>query len=148
VENARVREPVSPCSQEDIERLGFEFWLKDVLTGPEKVIETLCHLSQIHAIVFTLPTKLIKPITRRSLSPEQHKAVMEFTRDTPNGKRNIISQFIAGKTQSSIVRSRYGNKEVSESTTSVNAHASWFSDTGDSSSHFSNESRFGKESTT
>ena len=40
-----------PVSTEQLKSLGFECWLKDLITGPEEVINTLCHLNQIHAVV-------------------------------------------------------------------------------------------------
>lgn len=45
----------SPCSNNDLKRLGFDCWLKDVLTGPKEVINTLCHSNQIQAIVILFP---------------------------------------------------------------------------------------------
>ena len=41
----------SPCSREKLKSLGFDFWLTDILTGPNEVINTLCHLNSIHALV-------------------------------------------------------------------------------------------------
>jgi len=42
---------VPPVPREQLKSLGFDFWLKDIITGPEEVINTLCHQNQIHATV-------------------------------------------------------------------------------------------------
>jgi structural maintenance of chromosomes protein 5 len=42
----------SPCSAEQMKRLGFDGFLKDVLTGPPEVLNTLCHTNSIHTLVF------------------------------------------------------------------------------------------------
>jgi hypothetical protein len=44
----------SPVSREKLRELGFDLWLIDVLTGPDEVINTLCHSSSIHAVVCTI----------------------------------------------------------------------------------------------
>jgi structural maintenance of chromosomes protein 5 len=44
-----------PCPSNQLKSLGFDCWLKDLLTGPEEVINTLCHSNQVHATVYILP---------------------------------------------------------------------------------------------
>lgn len=44
----------SPVPRQKLKDLGFDFWLKDILTGPDEVINTLCHSNSIHALVFIL----------------------------------------------------------------------------------------------
>jgi hypothetical protein len=54
VENSRgkqFKDWASPCPNERLKSLGFDFWLKDILTGPEDVLNTLCHTNGIHALV-------------------------------------------------------------------------------------------------
>lgn len=41
----------SPCSPEKLKELGFDYFLKDLLTGPPEVINTLCHSNGIQALV-------------------------------------------------------------------------------------------------
>jgi hypothetical protein len=55
VENSRgkqLKDWQAPCSQDQLGRLGFDSFLKDMLTGPEHVINTLCHSNNIHSLVF------------------------------------------------------------------------------------------------
>ena len=54
VENSRgkqFKDWEAPCSNADLKRLGFDYWLKDLLTGPEPVLNSLCHSLNIQALV-------------------------------------------------------------------------------------------------
>src|SRR5271156_3968141 len=54
VENSRgnqLKDWHAPCSDEHLRQLGFDCFLKDLLTGPEHVINTLCHANNIHSLV-------------------------------------------------------------------------------------------------
>jgi len=56
VENSKgnqLKDWVTPVSTEQLKSLGFDGWLKDLITGPEEVINTLCHTNQIHAVVYS-----------------------------------------------------------------------------------------------
>jgi structural maintenance of chromosomes protein 5 len=48
-----------PCSDEKLRELGFEAWLLDCVTGPEPVLNMLCHSQKIHALVCSLSFELI-----------------------------------------------------------------------------------------
>jgi hypothetical protein len=49
--------PNAPCSDEKLKSLGFDGFLRDVLTGPEKVITMMCDSQKIHQIV--CPTGIV-----------------------------------------------------------------------------------------
>jgi hypothetical protein len=54
VENSRgnqLKDWFTPCSREELRQFGFDCFLKDLLTGPEHVINTLCHSNNIHSLV-------------------------------------------------------------------------------------------------
>lgn len=40
-----------PCSSEKLRELGIDTWLLNLLSGPEPVLNTLCHSAKIHSIV-------------------------------------------------------------------------------------------------
>lgn len=40
-------------SQDEIRRLGFDFYLKDILTGPDDVLNSLCTSNHIYALVYS-----------------------------------------------------------------------------------------------
>jgi hypothetical protein len=107
----------APCSSEKLHSLGFDYWLKDLLTGPEDILNTLCHSNAIHALA----------IAKRGLPAAQHKAIEALTES--NGK-NIIPKYIAGNERFELVRSRYGNKNVSSTSNTIPTQAKYFSDTG------------------
>jgi len=121
VEISQVPIPASPCSTEKLKSLGFDSWVSDVLTGPQEVITTLIHKTQIHAI----------GLARKDLTNDQKRAVAEFTLDTPKGKVNVIDKYISGRTHYALSRSRYGNRRLNTTTNAVKQITSSFlADTG------------------
>lgn len=41
----------SPVSKQELTEFGLEFYLRDILTGPDQVLNTLCYTNSIHAVV-------------------------------------------------------------------------------------------------
>ena len=119
VEISRVPIPASPCSTEKLKSLGFDYWVSDVLTGPQEVITTLIHKAQVHAI----------GLARKDLTNDQKRAVAEFTLDTPKGKVNAIDKYVSGRTHYAFSRSRYGNRRLNTTTNAVK-QATFLADTG------------------
>jgi structural maintenance of chromosomes protein 5 len=55
VENSQgnqFKDWVAPIPNDQLKALGFECWLKDLISGPDEVMNTLCHQNQIHATVY------------------------------------------------------------------------------------------------
>jgi hypothetical protein len=58
-----------PVPTEQLKSLGFDCWLKDLITGPEEVINTLCHQNQVHA---TVHSRLCRYLTLGCLTSQLH----------------------------------------------------------------------------
>lgn len=72
----------SPLPREQLKRLGFDFYLSDIVTGDPRVIKMLCQNCNIHSI----------PISLRELTPQQITKLME---PRSNG-RPLFTKFIHG----------------------------------------------------
>ncbi|QLL34040.1 hypothetical protein HG536_0F03650 [Torulaspora globosa] len=71
-----------PLPREQLKRLGFDFYLSDIVTGDARVIKMLCQNCNIHSI----------PISLRELAPQQITKLME---PRSNGKL-LFTKFIHG----------------------------------------------------
>ncbi|QLQ81653.1 hypothetical protein HG537_0F04140 [Torulaspora globosa] len=71
-----------PLSREQLQQLGFDFYLSDIVTGDARVIKMLCQNCNIHSI----------PISLRELTPQQITRLME---PRSNGKL-LFTKFIHG----------------------------------------------------
>jgi hypothetical protein len=83
-----------PTSQDELQRLGFDGWARDYLSGPEPVLAMLCSENRLHQT----------PIALRDISDQQYQRIQ-------NGP---ISSWVAGKSGYRIIRRQeYGPGAVS-----------------------------------
>ncbi|KAI5297453.1 Structural maintenance of chromosomes protein 5 [Ascosphaera atra] len=96
-----------PVGNDELERLGFEHWVKDLLTGPEPVIAMLCSESNLHSV----------PVTLRELSEAEYNAMEGHAR---------ISSWVSGSNTYQVTRRReYGPGAVSTRVRSI-GKAKWW----------------------
>lgn len=74
--------PKPPLPREELKKMGFDFFLSDVVSGDSRVIRMLCQNCNIHSI----------PVSRRELSPEM---ISRLTQARRNG-RLLFPKFIHG----------------------------------------------------
>lgn len=98
-----VRIPTSELTGDKLSSLGFDGYLIDYIKGPSAVLSMLCKVSKLHMI----------PVTRRELSESQLKRLTDSSSNFP------FKKFIVGDTLFTIIKSRYGSRQVSYSTEKI-----------------------------
>ncbi|ODQ64603.1 P-loop containing nucleoside triphosphate hydrolase protein, partial [Nadsonia fulvescens var. elongata DSM 6958] len=103
-----------PTSNDSINSLGFDGYIVDTLTGPEPVLNMLCHKAFLHMTPFAL----------RELTRNQQARLESALTD---GTIPLIKKYFVGDNQVLNVRSKYGKKNISTNSSVVwNNHASIF----------------------
>lgn len=87
-----------PCTQQELQSLGFEGWTIDYIQGPEPVLAMLCDSAQLHRAAYT----------SRTLSEAQHSAVEH---------NSPINSWVADRQKFSIKRRREYNASSTRVTT-------------------------------
>ncbi len=97
-----LRDQRPPMSTEELRKYGFDSYLLDFLDGPAPVLNTVCHLSQVHQI----------PISTREFSADEHEGIKNATSDG----RPLYSRYVVTNSEIRINRA-YG--EVNTSTETI-----------------------------
>ncbi|SCU90526.1 LANO_0D09076g1_1 [Lachancea nothofagi CBS 11611] len=88
----------SPYPHSELQKMGFDAYLSDFLTGDSNVLKMLCQQHRLHTI----------PVSRQELSPR----MFEFLR-TPDRSGNLrFRRVIAGNYIYDFKRSAYGNRQI------------------------------------
>lgn len=90
-----------PCTSSELKQnFGMDGYILDFLDGPSPVLNTLCHIANIHKI----------PVSMHEMTDSSYKKLSQ----TVNSANQLIFPiFISGKTHYTMKRSKYGKKEVS-----------------------------------
>ena len=73
---------------------------------------------------------LIQALSKRHFQANQNQAVENFTIQGPHGPQNVIEKYIAGQTRYELTRSKYGQRNVSTVTSSINKNVRFLNDSG------------------
>lgn len=87
------------CTREELKSYGFEGWIIDFIKGPHPVLNTLCHIAQLHLVAYT----------RTDLTNAQLEAIEQ--RLDGEGRPSFRS-YICGGTSFTLSRSQYGSKNI------------------------------------
>lgn len=90
-----------PCTTSELkQKFGMDGYILDFLDGPSPVLNTLCHIANVHKI----------PVSIHEMSDACYRKLSQ----TVNSENQLIFPiFISGKTHYTMKRSKYGKKEVS-----------------------------------
>lgn len=108
-------------SREDLQKFGFDGFIKDFLDGPKEVIQMLCEQSFIYDI----------PVATKPLSDKQ---IEYLTTLKPDGSLRF-RKFYSADIQYNLSVSKYGSRQVIIRTTNVNMNSRYFSSGGISEEH-------------
>lgn len=84
-------------SQEQLQQLGFDGYLKDFIQGPQPVVQMLCEIAFIHDVPVA-----IDPLNDRQI---------ETLRQPYNGKL-LFKKFFSGDTLYTLSQSQYGSRQI------------------------------------
>lgn len=101
-------------SRDALQSLGFDGYALDFFRGPKPVLNTLCHIANIHQI----------PISLNDLNENSLSNIEKLLSN--NGP--CIRRFISGQFNVSMYRSKYGQKLVSSSWMPIRRGPRWFRD--------------------
>lgn len=100
-------------TKEELNKLGFDGYLKEFLIGPAPVIQMLCEEAFVHDV----------PVAKRPLSEAQ---INYLTNTRDNTGRLLFRKFFSGEQLYNISISKYGSKQMILRNSSVRK-AKWFS---------------------
>ncbi|KAG5440223.1 hypothetical protein PCANB_001793 [Pneumocystis canis] len=90
-----------PCTSNELKQnFGMDGYLLDFLDGPSPVLNTLCHIANIHRI----------PISIHEISDIHYKKLFQSVN---SANQLVFPIFISGRTHYTMKKSKYGRKEVS-----------------------------------
>lgn len=95
-----------PCPPEELSNYEFEGYVLDLLEGPSAVLNMLCHRAGVASI----------PFSRGVLSPEARQRIMGVVN---NRGEPVFRKFVDQQTQTSLTRSRFGQRIMSSRTSQL-----------------------------
>ncbi|KAK9459299.1 uncharacterized protein V1516DRAFT_505507 [Lipomyces oligophaga] len=91
------------CSTEELQKMGFESWVSDLVTGPDPVLNMLCHQTNLNKVAFN----------RQGLTAQQVRYI-DLAKKPSGGP--LISRYISGRNSVYVRVSDYGERDSLKST--------------------------------